>query len=276
MKINSLKDPIVVWAGDIHCNSTVALSAPTAELPDGMAAGQSQDQEKLWLAWRDGWKKIKRLKRNVVVVLGGEICDIDSKDRSDQYITRNPGLAQSNAMLMLEPVFEVANKFIVLRGTEAHSGKSAWTDEGIARQIHKDIKIEVVKNGSQYSWYEHDFFIGGRKFNLAHHVSMGTSKRTERDAANHLSADLIMSYARSRDPLPHYALRGHVHRNSDSSINYPIHSIIAPCWSLQNSYIHRIGSGNALPEIGLVIVDPIQDKVEWYNYHLKRREPRFV
>lgn len=266
----------MVWAGDIHCNSTAAVSPPNAEIDDGVPVGQNKIQSELWLAWLDAWKQVARMKRNVVLVLGGEICDIDGKNRGTQYLTKNPEKAQANAIELLRPALKVAQKVIVLRGTEAHVGESAWTDESIARCIHKQEGVEVLKNGREFSWWECDVYIGGKLFNLAHHVNMGNVPRTERNAANHLAADLMMSYARRRKPPPDYAMRGHVHRAAESSFNYPVRAIICPAWTVHASYIHRIGKGHSPVEIGLMIVDPAADDVRWKKYETKDKNPEFI
>lgn len=84
---------------------------------------------------------------------------------------------------------------------------------------------------------------------------MGTAQRTERNAANQLSADLIMQYARWKEAIPDFAFRGHVHRVSDSSINFPIRSVIGGCWQMATPFVHRIGGGATKPEIGVIYCD---------------------
>lgn len=247
----------------------MAVAPPEFEINDEVTGNQSKVQKALWDAWLDAWAQVKAKKRNVVLIFGGEICDIDYKNRSTQIITQDPEKAQSNALTLLEPALEVASKVIVLRGTEAHTGGSAWTDESIAKKINADY-VKVVRNGRQFSWYEGDFVIGGRVFNLAHHTNMGRTARTERDAANHLSADLMMSYGRTRSKYPDYAMRGHVHRVSDSGLNFPIRSIICPTWELQTVYVHRLGEGHKQPEIGIILVDPARGEVEWVKYERQR------
>jgi hypothetical protein len=84
---------------------------------------------------------------------------------------------------------------------------------------------------------------------------MGGMPRTERNAANHLAADLIMQYARRKEPLPDFAFRGHVHRVADSSYNYPVRALIGACWQVDTPFVHRIGQSASNPEIGLLFCD---------------------
>jgi hypothetical protein len=275
----TLTNPIIVWAGDLHINSTVALCVPEFKRDDGDFHKNSRLQNELWTAWGDAWKQVKAKARGreVVTIIGGEIADEMMKHPTYQYITHNTDDIRRMAIETLEPLPKVTDKLIVLRGTEAHSGLSANLDEGIAREIAKQYDgIKVIKDGTRFSHWYARMYIGGRLFDLAHHVSMGQSKRTERDAANHLSADLMMIYGRQGKKFPDFALRGHVHRVSDSGMNFPIRSIICPTWQMTTTHTHRIGGGMDVPEIGLVVIEPDTKNTEWIRYEAKSKEPQFV
>lgn len=271
--------PILAWAGDLHINSTVALCVPEFELDDGNYHKNSKAQDALWEAWRDAWGQVRRRAkgREVVTVIGGEAADMMVKHPTLQYITKNRERVEDMSLETLQPALDVTDKLIVLRGTEAHSDMSSNLDEAIAKRIAKEYTgIKVIKDGNRYSHYYARMFIGGRKFDLAHHVSMGNSKRSERDAANHLSADLMMTYSRWGETFPDFAMRGHVHRVSDSSMNFPIRSIVCPSWQLHTSFSHRIGAGPDRPEIGIIVVDPITKEIEWLKYETKREAPKYI
>jgi len=275
----TIKNPLVVWVSDLHINSTVALCAPEVQLDDGGYHRVSREQDALWLAWVDAWKTVRKQagKRPVTVIFGGEIADKDAKSRSTQFITKNPDTIVEIAMDTLKPALEVGSQFIVLRGTEAHTGKSSNLDETIAKNIN-ERHGGVVRNEKtgRYSWWYGRFYIGGRLFDLAHHTSMGSLPWTERNAANKLAAMLVMDYALQKEPFPDFALRGHVHRVADSSMNYPIRAVIGPSWELHTSYSHRIGRGSQAPEIGLIVIDPAPKTVEWMRYEADVEKPTFV
>jgi hypothetical protein len=277
---STLNNPVFVWASDIHINSKSALSLPVVDLGEGSKYYANKAQVALWEAWKDAWKQVKQKagKRPVVICFGGEICDIDYKKRSEQFIVRDRDQAQEHAMDVLEPALAIGAAFIILRGTEAHVGDNGAVDESMAKRIHKYTK-KVIKNEEtgDFSFHHARLFIGGRKFDLAHHVSMGGTSKSERNAANNLSHDLLFDYAEKwNEPKPDFAVRGHVHRVSDSGLNFSIRSIIAPCWKFQDSYIHRIGHGGKKPEIGLVYIDIAKKEVEIIEYDYKRKAPQFV
>ena len=278
--MKTLNNPVFVWVSDIHINSKQALSLPEIDLGEGDKYYANALQRALYTAWRETWKEVKTKAkgRPIVVGVGGEVIDIDFKKRSNQFITKDAESARSHGMELMQPVIDIASKIIMIRGTEAHVGNNGAQDEAIAKDIDKQRKGLVHKNKEtgDFSWHYFRGFIGGRKFDLAHHVSMGTAQRTERNAANQLSADLIMQYARWKEAIPDFAFRGHVHRVSDSSINFPIRSVIGGCWQMATPFIHRIGGGATKPEIGVIYCDIAKNEVEYLEYDYKREAPEHI
>ena len=275
-------NPVVVWCSDLHINSTVALCVPDFELDDGNKHKNSKLQDALWEAWVDAWKQVKQKARGreVVGIIGGEIADLGAKHPSLQFITRNRTDVESMAQETLIPMLDVVSKLVVLRGTEAHVDQSAQIDESIAKQIAKSSdwhnKVKVIRDGSRYSHYYMRRYIGGRLFDLAHHVGMGSVQRSERDAANHLAADLIMKYARWRELPPDFALRGHVHRHSDSADNFPTRAIISGAWQMHTSFSSRIGADGSKADIELIFIEPDTKNAERINYEAKREPAKYI
>lgn len=283
-----MNNPLVVWAGDLHFNSTLSPCVPEFQKDDGEYHKNSRLQDELWDMWKDAWRRVGRMAkgREVVTILGGELADNMGKHPSHQLVTRHPDTIRRLALETLAPALDATNQLIVLRGTEAHVGTSSSLDEGVAREIAKSkdwTDLKVVKDENRYSHYYATYYIGGRFFDLMHHVGMGSSKRTERDAANHLAADLIMDYTRNwadrrqqKFELPDFALRGHVHRYSDSKDHYAVRAVICPAWQTHTSFSHRIAASASKNDIGLVVIDPATKQVDWLRYDLKLKPPRVL
>lgn len=275
-----------VWAGDIHINSTTAVCVPEFEKDNGDIHTSGRLQRALWAAWLDACGEVKKLHNRgweIVTCIGGEIADESSKHLTYEYITHNTDDIRRMSLDTLDPLLQVTDKLIVLRGTEAHSGIASNLDEGIAREIAKGYDLQVIRDGKRYSHYYIKRYIGGRLFDLAHHVSNGHARRTQKDVANHLSADLQMDYVRNwsrrkstRFELPDFALRGHVHKHSDSYDNFPIRSIICPAWQTKTSYVHRIGASVEISDIGMILVEPASKRVEWLRYETDYQAPVHV
>lgn len=267
-----MKKPIVVWASDIHVNEMSSLCPPEFKRDEGSMYIFSPTIRKMWEAWLDAWDVVKHRGkgREVVVVFGGEFADVDTKSRTNHIITKNRANIKLAVAEAIEPALKIASWVIVLRGTEAHSDLEASMDEEVAQDM---TGVDVFQNPltKEYSWWHCRVKIGGKKFDLAHHVSMGQLPWTERNAANKLAELTLREYISWGEDLPDWVLRGHVHRVSDSGINYaPMRALTSPCWQLNPPYIHRIGAGGRKPEIGLLLIDLEENEVEWIKYEIKR------
>lgn len=265
-----MNKPLVVWAGDLHINSMAALCPPRFRRDGGHANTPPAELRALWDAWLDAWKNVYSRKREVIAVFGGEFADLDAKERTNHIISKNTADIREAVAEALQPALKQAAACIVLRGTEAHSGLEAEFDELVARDI---VGVPVIGNEAtgEKSWWHLRITIGGKRFDLAHHARMGTSFATEKNAANAIARQVREEYAEWGEPPPDWILRGHVHRVSDSGINYlPTRAVTCPCWSLANPHTHRIGAGGRKPQIGLIVIDTMTAEPEWIRYDIRR------
>jgi hypothetical protein len=255
------KNAIVAAVGDMHVNSTVALSKKSINLDDGGTHRASAAQNFIHDTWVDYWDKVWKQKKKrgakwpLYVILNGELAD-DNYHATTQLITKNPADQLRHAVKVLERPIDMADYVFVARGTEAHVGLNAWIDELIARDIGAigPPELEDVK-----SWFHLRVSMGGVPFDVAHHPSTGHRVPWTKGAdANRLAASLVHRYAEynhfmrqqgkpeHQQELPQIAIRGHNHRPSDSANNHPVRAIIMPSWQLTNSFGHRLG-GDWLP-----------------------------
>lgn len=235
------------WLSDLQTNSTVALCPPVVNLDDGGSYHASRTQRQLWndyLNFRDRLKSAKG-DGDLYLVFNGDLHDGDHHQTS-QIITRNTATMQNIAADVIDPMAQIADKMFLIRGTEAHVGKSAALEEEIA----KDLGFE--KNGKKYSWWYLKARFKSYWFDVAHHTSMGSTPVGKGNAANKLAAEIIFEYANRGEKPPDYAIRSHVHRHADSFDNYITRAIILPCWQYNNAFAHRIAPGK-LPTIGGMI-----------------------
>ena len=254
----------VVVISDTHINSSVGLCPPVVELDDGGSYRPSKGQRELYKAFLDFCNKAYQTDDKVYVILNGDLAEDGFK--STQVISRNKATILNMVIDTLSPLVDRAEKVFVIRGTEYHVGKSAELEEAYAKDLDNAVRYQK----KIASWWHLRTKISGVRFDVAHHISMGLLPWSEKNAANKLSAILMYQYAEWGDPLPHIALRSHVHRTSDSGRNYPIHSETLPCWCLATSYVHRIGGSNAKPKLGGLIIDCDKGK---YNIDVQLYEP---
>jgi len=263
----------VLVVSDTHINSTVALASPTAYLDDGGKHEFSDDQRELWRAWQDVIERASRAKRrdrSFYLILNGDLVE-DNYHPTTQTISRNQADILNHAAAVLEPLYKIADRVFVIRGTEAHVGLSGVYDELVAKDIDNAVPSSKAK-----SWWHLRASFGGALFDIAHHTSAGQLPWTEKNAANKLASVTRMRYGEMHEEEPQVVLRSHVHKFSDSGQNFlPLRAVVTPCWSLFTSHSIRIGAENNPPDIGAVFFEIeggiVQEPTFW-KYALKREK----
>lgn len=242
----------LVAISDLHIGSTVSMCPKVVHLDDGGTYRPGRWQRALLESFEDFIDYSLNLTkgRKRVLAFLGDLCELDSKGRSYQLISRNPADIKRLVYDLLDPLADEFDGLLFIRGTEAHTGKSAHSEEEIAANY--DNTIWNGREG-QASWWMYEGAIGGIRYFMQHHISMGNLPWTERNAANKYAFLTEYQYLKERISPPDVALSGHVHRYSDSGRNYEVKAFTLPCWTGRTSYIHRIGKGRQPPEIGGMI-----------------------
>ena len=243
----------IIIAGDTHINSTVALSPPKVQLDDGGTYHASRGQRWLW----DGWLEFIELAKSKTegykraVILNGDLAELDTKRRSNQIITANKATIEHTVREVLDPLMTWTDSLYVIRGTQAHTGKSGWIEEATA----SDYDHTVKSSKGVYSHYHLRLMVDRVPMDIAHHASMPSLPWTEKNAANKIAAVARIRYLDElKAQPPALMFRSHNHRWSDSYDNYETRAICLPCWSLMTEYAYRIGAENSSSAIGGMIV----------------------
>lgn len=239
---------LLIVSSDHHINSTVALCPPVVNLDDGGTYHASQGQKWLWECWNDAWAQCAKLAQGcdrVIAVLNGDIGELDTKRRSNQLVTPNKAMVLQMAAGVFEPLMDVAKDVYVVRGTQAHEGKSAWLEEAFAADI--DGVIADKAHGTK-SWWHIRGNLNGLKVDIAHHAPMGSTPWGKFTAPANLWAKTLWLYRvdMGTEP-PDMVIRSHNHKsvNNDSVF-------FTPCWSLITEHGYRTGRENDRPDIGLL------------------------
>jgi len=263
----------VLGIGDTHINSTRALAMPTSYWDDGGSYEISDDQRELWRAWNDMLEKVSKVKRRdrpFYLILNGDLVE-DNFHPTTQTISHNHNDLIKHAVAVFEPLCKIADSVFFIRGTEAHTGLSGELEERLAGNFDN-----VVPSRTALSWWHLRAEFGGAKFDISHHASMGGLPWTEKNAANKVAAIIRSSYAALGEKEPQVVLRSHVHRVSDSGINYlPMRAFTLPCWSLFTSYSYRIGAENRPPDLGALLFEiegGVANEPRWIRYTVKREK----
>ncbi len=253
-----MKRLTVAIVSDLQTNSTVGLCPPTINLDDGGTYRSSRGQRWLWHNWCEYIERVQSAKGDgdLYIALDGDLSDGDHHGIG-QIISRNRATMRRNAAEVIDPLARLSDKMFFIRGTEAHAGKSAEFEE----QLAEDFGAE--RDGNNWSWWWLVAEWRGKKVDLAHHTSMGSTPAGRGNAANKLAVETIFNYAARHETAPHFVFRAHVHRYADSGENYPTRAVILPCWQFATSYVHKIAAGS-LPSVGGMILT-----IEDGSYHLE-------
>jgi hypothetical protein len=231
----------------------VALCPAEIRRDDGDTWLPSKAQ--LWIrqCWADYWQhvynRVSEHKARLYVVVNGECCE-GVHHGTQQIVTANMKTQRAAAIELLEPVVKEANKFFVVRGTEAHSGRSASEDEAIAA----DLGAEKGEETGACSWWHLELTAEGVHHSFDHHATVyGWRPWTEKAAAARQSAIVQSECAERGEVPPHICTYSHGHYFADSGLGTRPRVIYTLGWQLQTAYAHRRGGGHRIRPIGGMI-----------------------
>ena len=168
----------------------------------------------------------------------------------------------------IEPLIDWTNSLYVIRGTAAHTGKSAWLEEAVGNDLGAINSTKDV-----FSHYHLRFMADRVPMDIAHHANMPALPWTEKNAANKVAALAIWRYLVDlKAQPPALMFRSHNHRWSDSGDNYETRAICLPSWSLMTEFAYRIGAENSQSHIGGAVVLCDGDKNEVYKFRYAPRK----
>jgi len=243
---------ILVVVGDLHTNSFSGLIPPVVYRSNGNKERQNAWQKWLWNKWLTFWGNIDDIKKQtklpVAVVFNGDSCD-KNHHAPHEMIDLNPNVITNTAIEVLEVPLEVADCWYMIRGTEAHTGRGAWMEERIAKELamtspHKVGARPEKRLGGEntwvYSWWKLYMEIGGVFFDIKHHPESNSTRSWTRGGGAMRIAKIVMdSYYESGDRPPQVAIRNHFHHWEDSGTNQPTQAFILPAWQGPTDFTHR-------------------------------------
>jgi len=222
------------------------------QLDSGNRFMPSKFQSYVWECWEHFWHhwvpaQTKHAKR-IVVVHNGDV--VDGNHHEAVNLLGNVATQEKAAVRILKPIADKYPLYMV-RGTEAHGGKSEQSTERVA----ETLKCQEDKDTGNRTWWQVWLDIDGRVFQFAHHIGTTSSAAYETSAPmRELVAGLVES-AQWKQRLPDVFVRSHRHRFlpiSIPSVNGRIQLVVTPAWQLRTPMIERVDRMR-LPHIGGVI-----------------------
>jgi hypothetical protein len=266
------KTTLVVIVGDTHTNSTRGLRPPEYTIKGGeLCHAPRIVVEHLWEPWKRHWRDVAREKKRlskqgpveVIVVDNGDGVDRSFHDREGyELLTPDENEIIDLGEMVLEPVLDVADRWIFNRGTRAHEGGTSKLMELLARTMRDRHKLDILTNpetpNSVSQWWPRyeingvDCLFGHRPVSGSrlYHTRRQAAARTATHYWNGYNVPRITnnSVSYEREKPPDVMFFGHLHYDADSGsdASNPIRVFYVASWQMPTSYIHGIGKG-AIP-----------------------------
>lgn len=253
---SSLKPALVVLFGDTHCGSTTAIS--TQIVSQDKAGDYKASAAQIWLyrRWLELWEAVKTraVGHRLIAVHMGDVVDGDHH----HTVQALPNIVdqESLAIALLTPIRSIADKFYIIRGTEAHAGNAANSEVRIAHEL-----------GADGCEWEMRLDVDGVIYDLGHHGRVGGRPWTSGGAG--VVAEVVMeSFKHGLEP-PRFVVRAHRHTIDDSGERNPkCRAFTTPAWQLRTAFGYK-ASPNTRSDIGGVIVEG--ERVDFIRYYAAER-----
>lgn len=245
---------VIVAVSDLHVGSSTGLcSTDGIRGPDGTLHKPSKFQEFLWRCWVHFWneqvpERCKGADKTVLVINGDSI---DGCHHNTVNLMTNSIQCQERAAAeILKTVTTRFDRVYMVRGTEAHVGPGAESDERIGELIGSE-----KDDSGDYTRWQLWLNASGQIFQFAHHIGTTSSAAYESSAPMREMVAGLVEAAQWGQALPDVFVRSHRHRFIEvpmASTKGRIRIVITPAWQLRTPFVERIDRMR-LPHIGGVI-----------------------
>lgn len=249
--MGKIKNIIVV--SDTHCGCQLGLMPPTVTLDNGGVFHASKLQMKMWVMWRhfwDEWVPLVTKGEPYYIVHNGDVID-GVHHNSVTQISHNVGDQLQIAIDLIRPEIEKkkCKGYYHIRGTEAHVGKSAQSEEGFAKAVGA-----IPDDKGNHARWEMWLRLSKYLIHFTHHVGTTSSASYESTAVYKELVEAYTEAGRWLNEPPDLVVRSHRHRQFEIKIatkkGYGS-SIVTPAWQLKTPFVYKLGLGrSSQPQMG--------------------------
>lgn len=267
----------VVIVSDLHAGCQMALCPPTgARLDSGSVYMPKGPQAALWPVWLDFWEWVRQTLKGQPfdLIVNGDCLD-GVHHGSTTQISYSLGDQESLACEILEPRVKKAARYFHIRGTEAHVGKAAESEERVAKQLGA-----IPNEEGQHSRYDLWLRMGherGPLVHVLHHIGTTGSSAYEATAVHKELVESYVEAGRWGDEPPAAIVRAHRHRDMLDSIpckHGRALAVVSAAWQLKTPFAWKIpGARLSQPQIGGLILR-WNEEAGIYSRHFVRRMER--
>ncbi len=244
----------LVVVSDIHAGCRLGLYPvdDPITLDEGGPYQASRLQRVTWAWWQEFWGQWVPLfahNEPFAVVVNGDAVD-GVHHGSTTQISQNLADQEEIAYRILKPVVDACDgRFYLLRGTEAHGGKSGVDEERLAKRLGA-----VKDQDGRYARWSLWLRAGRGLCHFSHHISTASSMAYETSALRKELEQMYVNAAQTGQEPPDIVVRSHRHRRVDTSMDtYKGRAVafVTDGWQLKTPFSHRIMGGRVTePQIG--------------------------
>lgn len=274
----------LVVVSDIHAGCKLALCPPEgARTDDGGVYRPSAFQRKIWAYWDIFWKEFvpeATKGEPYTVVINGDARE-GIHHRSTTPISHNEEDQEQIAFNILAPLVKLCGgeigpndhgdlevkkggRFYMIRGTEAHVGSSAVSEERLAK------RLKAIPNAEgQYARYELWKMVGPKLVHLLHHVGTAGSNHYESTAVHKELVESFTEAGRWGRRPPDCIVRSHRHRHietviatgSDKGETSRAMAVVTPAWQGKTPFVWKIPARLTTPQFGGIVLRYAHDEL---------------
>lgn len=250
--MSSLAVDRLVVVSDTHCGCRMGLCPPEVKLDDGGTYQPGKTQRFLWSAWREFWDEwVPRVTEGepYAVVMNGDAMD-GVHHGSVTQVSQNLTDQRRIAAEVLRPVVDLCGgRYIHIRGTEAHVGKSGQNEEDLAESLGA-----IPNDDGQFARWDLWCHLGGYLGHFSHHIAACHSPMTEATALHSEYIRSCVEAAQHGLRAPDFIVRSHRHRAYETKIpsrNGDALVATTAAWQGKTPFVWKLASGRAQePQFG--------------------------
>jgi len=262
---SNIKSECVVVVSDLHVGSIYGLCPKKVKIDSGGTYLCNDLQRKILNVWNEFWDNIKKeFLYNLDkfdLVINGDLIEGNHHGTKTAWSNNISDQIKASLELFtekLEDVHDHLNNIFVIRGTEAHVGKSGEFED----LFNELLKSNFPKLNIKHSYYEL-FTTFGKNNNLCHfthHTSVGSGKFFEVNCLIKEFDHVMTDSARwgKLNKIPKYLIRSHCHRACVVEIPTESESVLGittPCWQVKTPFVYKVSSSkNYRSHIGGVVL----------------------
>ena len=240
---------------DLHSGCRLALMPRKGfTLDEGTEVKPSKIQLKLNDMWDEYWQWVEdeTAGEPYGVVVNGDAVEGVHHGSVTQWTHNLDDQVRCSRILLKDVARKAAGRFYMVRGTEAHVGKSAQQEEALARELGA-----IPNEDGQHAHWQLWLRLGGHLIHFAHHIGTTSSPFA---ASAGLQREMVSGYVESGrwgdEPAAMYVRS---HRHFSSEVREPSKHgvtavVVTPAWQLKTPFGHKTAGRMMQPQVGGILI----------------------